>query len=101
MSGQVLGQARLRALLRAFKEQNAERYHLLALGYYGSYARNEASEDSDVDIVFDTDVPNLFAASAMRLDLEELLGRPVGLIQLDGLRDPRFRTRIEREAIYV
>ena len=101
MSKTVLDQSRLRALLRAFKDQHAERYHLLALGYFGSYARNEATEDSDVDIVFETDKPNLFAASAMRLDLEELLERPVGLVQLDGLRNQKFRARIEGEAIYV
>lgn len=101
MSKPVLGQIELRSLLREFKEQNAGRYHLLALGYYGSYARNEATEDSDVDIVFDTDKPNLFTASAMRLDLEDLLERPVGLVQLRGLTDSRFIARVEREAIYV
>lgn len=101
MGKTVLNQRRLRALLRAFKEHHAEEYHLLALGYFGSYARDEATEDSDVDIVFDTDRPNLFAASAMRQDLEELLGRPVGLVRLQGLASPRFRARIERDAIYV
>jgi predicted nucleotidyltransferase len=101
MGKTILDQKQLQELLRTFKEQQAAKYHLLALGYFGSYARNEATEDSDIDLVFETDKPNLFTASAMRLDLEELLERPVGLVRLEGLRDQRFRARIEREAIYV
>ena len=97
----VLGQERLREILKTFREQHAEQYHLLALGYFGSYARGEATEDSDIDIVFDTDRPNLFASSAMRQDLEELLGRPVGLLQLRGLTNPHLKARVEKEAIYV
>ena len=101
MSDKVLPQEQLQALLKAFKEQQADKYHLLALGYFGSYARNEATEDSDVDIVFESDAPNLFSASSMRLDLEELLGRPVGVVQLEGLSNARFKARVEKEAVYV
>jgi len=101
MSGTILPQAQLQALLRSFKEQHAEKYHLRALGYFGSYARNEATEDSDVDIVFETDAPNQFRTSSMRLDLEELLGRPVGVVRLRESMNPRMKARVEREAVYV
>ena len=69
MSEATLTPERLRARLREFKEQRGAEYHLLALGYFGSYARNEATAESDVDIVFETDAPNLFRTSSMRLDL--------------------------------
>ena len=101
MSEKVLRQAQLHALLKAFKEQHAEEYHLRALGYFGSYARDEAGEDSDVDIVFDTDVPNLFRAVMMKQDLEELLGRRVDVLQLRGLTNSRLKARVEKEAVYV
>jgi uncharacterized protein len=101
MGNAVLEQSRLRALLKAFKDQNTDKYHLLALGYFGSYARDEATENSDVDIVFDTDMPNLFKAVVMRQDLEEFLGRPVDIVQLRGLTNPRLKARVEKEAVYV
>lgn len=101
MGNAVLHKARLGALLKEFKEKHAEEYHLLALGYFGSYARDEASEDSDVDVVFDTDAPNLFRAVAMKQDLEELLGRRVDVVQLRGLSNPRLKARVEKEAVYV
>ena len=101
MSEQGLPPERLQALLRAFKERHRPEYRLSALGYFGSYARNTATPDSDVDIVFDTDAPNLFLIAMMKQDLEELLGRPVDVLQLRGLPNTRLRARIEREAVYV
>jgi predicted nucleotidyltransferase len=55
-------------------------YGLCMLGYFGSYARNKAAPASDVDIVFDTDAPNLFLTAMLKQDLEELLGRPVDVL---------------------
>jgi len=101
MSDGVLPQSELRARLKIFKEQHAERFHLRALGYFGSYARNEADEESDVDIVFDTDTPNLFRTVVMKQDLEELLGRHVDVVRLRERMNPRLRDRIIREALYV
>jgi predicted nucleotidyltransferase len=97
----VLRAERLQALLREFKEKHAAEYHLLALGYFGSYARGEASENSDIDVVFETDAPNLFRAVVMRQDLEALLGRPVDVLQLSGLTNAKLKARVEREAVYV
>jgi len=97
----VLERAQLHALLEEFKTKHAEEYGLLSLGYFGSYARGEAGVDSDVDVVFDTDSPNLFRAVRLRQDLEELLGRSVDILQLRGVTNPRLKERIEREAVYV
>ncbi|MDZ4185269.1 MAG: nucleotidyltransferase domain-containing protein [Desulfuromonadales bacterium] len=101
MSEETLTPERLRTRLREFKEQRGAEYHLLALGYFGSYARNEAAAESDVDIVFETDAPNLFRTSSMRLDLIEWLGRPVDIVRLRETMNPRLKARVEREAVYV
>ncbi|TAK30633.1 MAG: nucleotidyltransferase domain-containing protein [Chloroflexota bacterium] len=101
MNEEVLSPDRLRALLTRFKESHGAEYRLSALGYFGSYARNTARSDSDVDIVFDTDAPNLYMTAMMKQDLEELLGRPVDVLQLRGLINPRLKARIEKEAVYV
>lgn len=101
MKKQVMRKEELEARLKAFKEKHVEEYHLLALGYFGSYARGEAGADSDVDIVFETDAPNLFRTVAMKCDLEDLLGRPVDVLQLRGLTNQRLKARLEQEAVYV
>ncbi|MDQ5770242.1 nucleotidyltransferase domain-containing protein [Thiothrix subterranea] len=42
-------------MLSAFKQQHGAEYSLRALGYFGSYAHNTATPDSDADTVFETD----------------------------------------------
>ena len=101
MSKTPLQAVKLRTLLRTFKEQHAEEYHLLALGYFGSYARNEATPESDVDVVFQTDRPDLFTTAMLRQDLEALLDHPVDVVRLRDSMNPRLKARIEREATYV
>ena len=101
MGKTVLQPGELRALLRALKEQHAEEYQLMSLGYFGSYARNEADEESDVDVVFQTDSPDLFMTAMLRQDLETLLGRRVDVIRMRDSMNPRLKTRIEGEATYV
>lgn len=96
-----LPRAQLDDLLRSFKERHADEYHLTALGYFGSYARDEARPDSDIDIVFDTTAPNLFLTAMLKQDLEAWLGRQVDVLQARGLTNARLRERIEREAVYV
>ena len=101
MSEDILTIDRLHTLLKMFKAQRGAEYRLRALGYFGSYAHNTATPESDVDIVFDTDAPNLFTTAMMKQDLEELLGRPVDVLQLRGLTNPRLKARIEKEAVFV
>jgi hypothetical protein len=89
------------ALLKTFMERQHAEYRLISIGVFGSYARGEARGDSDVDIVFETNEPNLFRTVRMKQDLEELFGRSVDVLQLRGLTNLRLKARIEREAVYV
>ena len=91
----------LLAELKVFKERHGEEYGLQSIGIFGSFARSEATDDSDIDIVFDTSMPNLFRTARMRQDLEEFLGRHVDVLQLRGLTNPRLKARVEKEAVYV
>lgn len=101
MSEMVPPRDQVLALLKTFMERQKSEYSLISLGVFGSLARGEGQSDSDVDIVFDTDAPNLFMTAMMKQDLEELLGRPVDVLQLRGLTNPRLKARIEKEAVYV
>jgi predicted nucleotidyltransferase len=101
MNERPMTPGRLRDLLAAFKARHGAEYGLLALGYFGSYARDCATPESDVDVIFDTSSPNLFMTAMMKQDLERLLGRPVDVLQLRGLTNLRLKARVEREAVYV
>ena len=62
---------------------------------FGSYARGEETEDSDVDLLvkFDRSLPiGLFAYIRMHRELEEKLGRKVDLIEEETLRPAAQKT---------
>src|SRR5690348_7598521 len=97
----VLGVDELQRLLKTFLDQHRAEFHLQALGYFGSYARGEARPDSDVDIVFQTDRPDLLLTVMLKQDLEACLKRGVDVVRFRESMNPRLKARIEREARYV
>ncbi len=70
---------------------------------FGSYARGEQREDSDIDIMI---VPDrnahvgLFLLSGMRLDLQDILGKKVDLVTEKGLL-PFARPSVERDKVLM
>lgn len=71
------------------------------LSLFGSVARDEAGPDSDVDVLVEFDTPiGLIKFVHVKHVLEDLLGRPVDLVTLAGLRS-WARPSVERDAIHV
>ena len=78
-----------------------ERYRVESLAVFGSMARGDDREGSDVDILVTFEGPATFDNfMGLKLDLEELLGRPVDLGTPDSLR-PEMRANVERDLIHV
>ena len=68
---------------------------------FGSVARGEADESSDIDfLVRMSPGRSLFDIGGLLMDLQDLLGRRVDIVTERGLR-PRMRERVLREAIPV
>jgi hypothetical protein len=88
-------------ILGCHKAAFAVRYGITALGVFGSVARDEAGEESDVDVVYTTDSPNLFRAARMKQELETILRRRVDVVRWRERINPRLKARIAREAVYV
>ena len=68
---------------------------------FGSFARGEEREDSDVDILIVPDVGvGLFKLSGMSLDLQALLQLPVDLVTEKGLL-PFARPSVDNDKILI
>ena len=78
-----------------------QRYGLRSLAVFGSMARGDDHQGSDVDILATFEGPATFDRyMGLKLELEELLGRPVDLGTPETLR-PEIRARVEKELIRV
>lgn len=78
-----------------------ETYQITELGIFGSYARGEQTQDSDVDVLIDYETaPTLFELVNLRDYLRNLIGIRVDIVTKNGLK-PRIRERVLSEVIYL
>lgn len=87
--------------LHQFKESNKERYQIVRLGLFGSVARGSATESSDIDVVVELTVPDMFLLIGIKQDLEEQLHCPVDIVRYRETMNAFLKNRIDQEAIYV
>ena len=88
-------------VLRAHKAILARRFGVANLALFGSVARNEMSEDGDIDILIRFDRPATSKAYfGVQFYLEDLLGFLVDLVTDKALR-VELRPYVEREVINI
>lgn len=88
-------------ILQDYKRDFAEQYGILSIGVFGSVGRDEAEDNSDVDIVIRIAKPDLFELVGIKNDLEERLHRRVDLITYREKMNQFLKKRIDSEAIYA
>ena len=92
----------LEELIKARREdilRTASQHGAYNVRVFGSVARGEADEQSDLDLLVDMEPGrSLFDLGGLLVDLEGLLGYSVDVVTEKGLRD-RIRSRVLQEAI--
>jgi hypothetical protein len=87
--------------LAAFCNAHKLEYGIERLGVFGSYARNDADSESDVDVVVHLSKQDLFNIIGIKQDLEWYLKLPVDVVSYRANMDSFLKKRIDRETIYV
>jgi predicted nucleotidyltransferase len=88
-------------LLQEFKRNRAAEYGITRMGIFGSVARGEHNENSDVDVYYESDTISLFRMGGLLNDIESLLGVPVDLVRRHKHLRPTLMQRIKKDIIYV
>jgi uncharacterized protein len=88
------------ALLRKHKVEFKKKYHVANMELFGSYARNEQTDESDVDVMVEFAEPVGIEFVDLLMELEAILGRPVDLVTKRSVR-PKLRSYIEPDLIVV
>ncbi|MBC2698543.1 MAG: nucleotidyltransferase [ANME-2 cluster archaeon] len=87
-------------LLREHKQEFEEQYGITRLGIFGSVARDEAVDSSDVDVVVEMP-PDMFARVSLKEELETIFRSKVDLVRYWRRMNHYLKRRIDREAYYV
>ena len=88
-------------LLRTHKPILVERFDVTELALFGSFARDDTHEESDIDVLVGFGGPATSRSYfGVQFYIEDLFGRQVDLVTTKGLR-AEFRPHIDREKVVV
>jgi hypothetical protein len=74
---------------------------LLKLGVFGSFAQNNDTIASDLDVVVELKKPDLFILGNIKTELEQIFGKRVDIVRFRENMNPFLKKRILKESIYV
>ncbi|MFQ4134918.1 nucleotidyltransferase family protein [Nodosilinea sp. PGN35] len=100
MAKETLKRGKVLEMLHQLKPVLAERYGVTRLGIFGSVARDQATDISDVDVVVEM-APDLFAMVHVKEHLQSALQVPVDIVRYRVTMNQRLKQRIDQEAVYV
>lgn len=89
--------------LKINKDRLKQDYHLTQIGLFGSMARGEQTENSDIDLVveFEPNTDDLFSLKIkLRNEIQSHFGRPVDICRLKYIK-PVFKKQIQAEIKYI
>ena len=88
-------------ILQAEKPYLRQRFGLLSIGVFGSYAEGAQGPDSDVDLLVELTEPRFDFLVGIQMHLEKRLGKPVELIRKRPGLSERFLRRVEKNIHYA
>jgi predicted nucleotidyltransferase len=89
-------------ILKRHESTIKEKFHVRKIGVFGSFARGEEKEGSDIDVLIELEDRYETFDNFMDLKffLEDLFKREVDLVTVEALR-PQLKDDIMREVVYA
>lgn len=87
-------------ILRQHKPELQRKYPLSRMGVFGSYARGEATEKSDIDIAVEFSAPMGLNFVAMADEIEGLFGIKTDVVSKRSIK-PAYLEFVEKDIVYV
>lgn len=87
--------------LRKFKRECARKYDITSLGIFGSFARNQQDEASDLDVFVTLKDPDFFTLEKIKEELEQSIYLKIDIIHFRNSLRESFKQNILKDAIYV
>ena len=90
-----------KAKLVSFKQCFGHEFGIKSIGIFGSVARGEQTEDSDVDVCVELQTPSMFCLVHIKDELQHLFGCAVDIVRLREDMDKLLKQNIMEEGIYA
>ena len=96
-----LSQKDILTVLKAEKPHLRNKYGVLNIGLFGSYAKGTQHADSDIDFLVELEAPRFDWIAGLQIYLEEKFGRRIELVRKGNKLNRRLMERIGGEVIYA
>jgi len=93
-----------REIINFIKEKKTflkENFGVLNIGLFGSYARDQHNQDSDIDFLVEFSKPSFDYLAGLQIYMEKKFNKKIEIVRKRSLSNNRFFERIEQEAIYA
>lgn len=87
-------------ILRNYQPELQRKYPVSRMGVFGSYARGEATEKSDIDIAVEINGPMGLSFVAMADEIEALFGIKVDVVPKRSIKNA-YLSNVEKDIVYV
>jgi uncharacterized protein len=96
----MVDKSKISSVLAANREKLVLKYHLKSIGIFGSFTRDDFTDDSDIDILIDYDQPLGIEFIDLADELETILNRKIDLVSRKGIK-PKYFEEIQKDLLYV
>ena len=97
----IMNTAEVINILKKFKMDSAHKYGIKSLWIFGSFARNQQDEASDLDVFVSLQESDFFTLEKIKEELEQLTNFKIDIVNFrENLRDS-FKKNILKDAIYI
>ena len=86
--------------LKLVKPELERKYPITGIGVFGSYARGEAGQDSDIDIAVDINGSMGLSFVAMADEIEAILGIKTDVVPMRSIK-PEYLPYVKKDIVYV
>ena len=97
----MLDQHQIMQFLSSHKEMMRHEFGVRKIALFGSYAKNNQSEDSDIDIMVELEEPDFMKWSGLLNYLKSNLFQKIDLITLGNHNSIHFLEIVKKEALYA
>ncbi len=96
----MLTRADIENKLKQIKPELNEKFHVIRIGYFGSFANGSQNEHSDLDLLVEFSEPIGWRFFTLEKFLEKLFGVPIDLVTRNALKD-RIKEPILNQVNYI
>ena len=87
--------------LKEEKPYLIQKFGVVDIGLFGSFAKGKAREDSDIDLIVELIEPRFDWLAGLQVYLEKKFNRKIEIVRKVPQKNSRFNKRVEKEIIYA